>query len=1032
VTGHDPYRLPRSATPSRYDLVLEPDLDAGTFEGSESVVLDVHEPADELVLNAVDLSIGEGRLEGASGALEVTEVRPDPRTERVHLRLSGTAAPGTWRLRLSFSGSLSDRMHGFYRSTYTAEDGEVRTIGTTQFESTDARRAFPCWDEPDLKAVFGVTLVAPERHLAISNGPELSREPAGDGRVRVRFGDTMPMSTYLVAFVVGPLEATEPVDVDGVPLRVIHQPGKGHLTGFALEVGAFCLRFFSDYYGIPYPAHKLDMVALPDFAQGAMENLGCITYRESLLLADRAKATQPELATIADVIAHEIAHMWFGDLVTMRWWNGIWLNEAFATFMELIAVDAYRPDWERWSQFLRARSVAFEIDALRSTRPVEYEVRSPDDAAGMFETLTYTKGAAVLRMLEQYLGPERFRDGIRRYLGEHRYGNTETHDLWDAIEAATGEPVRRIMDGWILKGGYPEISTELVEGGVRLTQRRSVLTGEPDEATWDVPLLVRAGGKTAPVLVEPSGTGIPDPGDGPVVVNAGAHAFVRVRYDEVLLARITGALEELSADERTQLVDDTWAAVVAGRGSAAAFCRFAAAFDGETEYPVWQALLQGLGWCERSLEGEPRERFRSFVRALVRPALDRVGWEPREGERDLDRPLRGALVTALGVLGADPNAVGFAREIEAEARRGQAVDASLVSAAVTVLASTGGTGEYEAFLRARSEAATPQEELRYLYALPDFRDPALVERTVAMALSDQIRPQNAPGVLARAIANREHGERAWAVVKERWAEVERRLAPSTVVYVTEGVRFLATPELVQDAGTFFAGHPIPQSALQLQQNLERQRVNAALRQRASTELAEAFASYSAQAIAVRSPFAPQTRATTCSFGSGTYAPESNAASEVAPPGSAKIRTASHSRRWASRIASSGTSTTRSTQRDTIAKAISPASAAPSESAAYPPTSTSTGRPASRAAVMQRLASGSTPITRVRPSYQAATPPISPPPPIATSTVSASGTCSDSSAASVPWPATTSGWSYACITSAPVSSARARLAASAWS
>jgi puromycin-sensitive aminopeptidase len=841
VSDEAEYRLPRTVVPRRYDLVLEPDLESGTFAGSEAVVVDVVDAVEEIVLNAAGLEIGTGRLEGPGGTLEIAEVRLDREAERAHLRLSAIAEPGEWTLHLTYSGALSERMDGFYRSTYQDEEGRSRTIATTQFESTDARSAFPCWDEPDLKAVFGVTLVAAEGLLAISNGPEIGREPAGDGRVRVTFGDTMPMSTYLVAFVVGPLEATEPVDVDGVPLRVIHRPGKGHLAEYALEVGAFCLRFFAEYYDIAYPAEKLDMVALPDFAQGAMENLGCITYRESLLLADRSKATQPELASIADVVAHEIAHMWFGDLVTMRWWNGIWLNEAFATLMELLAVDAYRPDWERWSQFLRTRSIAFEIDALQSTRAIEFPVRSPDDASGMFETLTYTKGAAVLRMLEQYLGPERFRDGIRRYLDLHRLGNTETHDLWDAIEETTGEPVRRIMDGWIFKGGYPLVSTELVEGSVRLAQRRYVLAGEEGDDAWDVPMLVRAGGKTAPVLIEPQGTSVPETGGGSVVVNAGAHAFARVRYDEVLLARITASLQELSADERTQLVDDTWAAVVAGRGSAAAYCRFAASFEHESEYPVWQALLQGLGWCERFLEGEPRERFRSFVRSLVRPALDEVGWEPREGERDLAKPLRGALVASLGVLGADPNAVALAREIEAEARRGEPVDASLASAAVAVIAAAGSADEYETFLRARDQATTPQEELRYLYALPEFRDAGLLERTVSAALTDDIRPQNAPWIFSRAIANREHGEHAWAMVKERWAEIEARLAPSTLVYVADGIRYLTMPGLVADSEGFFAEHPIPQSARQLQQQLERQRVNAALRARVADELADAFA-----------------------------------------------------------------------------------------------------------------------------------------------------------------------------------------------
>ncbi len=837
------YRLPATVVPSRYDLTLEPDLDAGTFSGSEDVRVRVLQPVDEVVLNADELEIHDGWLEGPGGRLEVTEVRMDAESERAHLRLSGTAEPGEWTLHLGFDGTLSDRMTGFYRSTYKDDDGAERVIATTQLESTDARRAFPSWDEPDAKAVFGVTLVVPDGLLAISNGAEVEREDLGDGRVRVRFAETMPMSTYLAAFVVGPLEATQAVDVDGIPLRIVHQPGKAHLTSFALEVGAFCLRFFRDYYGIDYPGDKLDMVALPDFAQGAMENLGCITYRESLLLVDPHKATQPELASVADVIAHEIAHMWFGDLVTMRWWNGIWLNEAFATLMELLAVDAYRPDWERWSSFLRARAIAYEVDALESTRPIEYPVHSPDDAAGMFDVLTYTKGAAVLRMLEQYLGAERFRDGIRRYLTEHRFGNTETHDLWDAIEAASGEPVRRIMDGWIFQGGYPEITTELrSDGSVALTQRRYRMSRDgSSDASWDVPLLVRTGSKTAPVLIEPGGTSVVLEGDDPVVVNAGAHAFTRVRYDEVLLARITGELEGLSTDERSQLVDDTWAAVMAGRGSAAAFCRFAAAFEGEAELPVWQALLQGLGWCERFLEGQPRERFRSFVRSLVGPALQRVGWEPREGERELDKPLRGALLSSLGILGADPNAQALAREIERESRAGADVDASLASAAVAVIAAWGTEEDYERHLEAREVAATPQEQLRYLYTLADFRKPDLLERTMRMALTDDVRAQNVPGLLGRAIANREHGDLAWAFVKERWSDIERRIAPSTLVYVAEGVRFLATPELVEDTAAFFREHEVPQSGMQLQQHLERQRVNAELRRRAAAELAEAFA-----------------------------------------------------------------------------------------------------------------------------------------------------------------------------------------------
>ncbi len=358
---------------------------------------------------------------------------------------------------------LNDKLKGFYRSTFVDTDGEQQVIATTQFEATDARRAFPCWDEPELKAVFGVTLVVDDDLAALSNAQELSRSPRGDGKVAVRFADTMKMSTYLVAFIVGPLDVTLPVDVNNTPLRVAYPRGKGHLTDYALDVGRFCLDFFADYYGIVYPGGKLDLVAVPDFAFGAMENLGCVTFREVLLLVDPAEVTQPELQNVTDVIAHELAHMWFGDLVTMKWWNGIWLNEAFATFMEMLATDAYRPEWDRWVSFGLSRSAAFDVDSLKSTRPIEYPVESPEDAEGMFDILTYEKGAAVVRMLEQYLEPEPFRDGIRRYLAQHQFENTETTDLWDAIEQATGEPVRRMMDSWIFQGGFPVVDVDLVE-----------------------------------------------------------------------------------------------------------------------------------------------------------------------------------------------------------------------------------------------------------------------------------------------------------------------------------------------------------------------------------------------------------------------------------------------------------------------------------------------------------------------------------------------------------------------------------------
>jgi puromycin-sensitive aminopeptidase len=845
--GESAHRLPRTVTPSRYELTIEPDLAEGTFRGAEDVRITVHEPVREIVLNAVDLQIEAGRLTNGNGTkLDVSEISLDRANERARVLLSEPATPGEWTLHLEFTGVLNERLVGFYPSTYTDAEGRTRVIATTHFEATDARRAFPCWDEPDLKAVFAVTLVVEDGLVALSNTPEVGREAAGDGKVAVRFDDTIPMSTYLVAWVVGPLELTEAVDVDGVPLRVAHVPGKGHLVDFAIEIGAFSLRFFTDYYGVPYPEKKVDFVALPDFAAGAMENLGLITYRESLLLVDPSQATQQELLAVADVVAHELAHMWFGDLVTMRWWNGIWLNEAFATFMANLAVDAFRPDWDRWGSFRRVCSTALEIDALDSTRPIEYPVNSPDDASDMFDSLTYTKGAAVLRMLERYLGPGRFRDGIQRYLKDHAFGNTETSDLWDSIEAATDEPVRRIMDTWIWQGGYPLVTVREDGDALSFAQERFRYDGGDDGTRWEVPLLVRESlGRDAEaraILVEPEGASLPRLAhDAVVVANAEGASFLRVGYEGGLRERIwSHALDALVSIERFGLVDDTWAGAVAGGVPAAEYLGLVRGLTEETDLHVWQSVVAGMGWFDRFVEGEPREGLRRYVRDLVRPAFDRLGWEPGTDEPDLVRSLRGTLVVALAILGGEAEVTARARELEEAARAGRPVDASLASAAVAVVAATGSRDDYERFLARSKDASTPQEQLRYLYALADFRDPALMDRTLALALSDEVRSQNAPFLLARAIANRDAGDRAWRFVKEHWQEANRRLPPNTIIYLADGVRLLTTPRQEADVQSFFAEHDIPQAKKMLRQVLERQRINVAFRRRAEPQLVAFF------------------------------------------------------------------------------------------------------------------------------------------------------------------------------------------------
>ena len=570
----------------------------------------MREETAEVQLNAVELTITRVAAEAPDGTRLDGTATLDPSSDRLHLHFPRALRPGPWTLHIAFQGILNDQLHGFYRSTFKDAEGRTHVMAATQFEAVDARRAFPCWDEPALKAVFGITLVVPDGYAAISNGAPVREEPAGPGRRAVTFADTIRMSTYLVAFIVGELEATEPVMIGKTPLRVWCVPGKRHLAGFARTAGAFCLDFFERYYGIPYPGDTLDLLAIPDFASGAMENLGAITFRETALLVDEAAASHGELERVADVVAHEVAHMWFGDLVTMTWWNGIWLNEAFATFMEMLAVDAWKPEWKRWVSFGVSRAAAMGVDGLHASRPIEFEVHAPRDCEAMFDLLTYEKGASVLRMLEQHIGPDTFREGVRLYLRWHEYENAETTDLWKALGEASGQPIPEVMDGWVFHPGYPLVGVRTEGARLVLSQRRFTYLREPatpgaghgaDEPAqlWRVPVTVRASvaGKTVEqkVLMAASAhevtlPGVPDW----VVVNAGGHGFYRVGYAPPLLERLTADLEGLAPIERFGLVSDAFALTQAGDLDAPAFLELTARFRDETDRNVWAVVVGSL------------------------------------------------------------------------------------------------------------------------------------------------------------------------------------------------------------------------------------------------------------------------------------------------------------------------------------------------------------------------------------------------------------------------------------------------------
>ena len=849
LAGDDPYRLPSTVIPKRYELRMAPDFASRRFSGRVVIEVAVGAPVTEIVLNAAELTISEATIRDAAGRTLAGTVTLDKEMERARIRFAEALAPGAWRLALAFAGALGESLRGFYRVRAGEADGKERALAITQFQAADARRAFPCWDEPAFKAVFEVTLVADRRLVALSNAAAMAEEPAAEPGARaVRFAPTVPMSTYLVAFVVGELEATPPRTVDGVPIRVWALPGRVALAAYGLDVGAFALHFLREFYGVPYPGDKLDLIGVPDFASGAMENLGAVIFRETNVLVDEPRASLAELRSVADNVAHEVAHMWFGDLVTMTWWDGLWLNEAFATFMALLVVDAWRPAWERWITFAVARADALEIDGLSATRPVEYAVRTPTEAESMFDTLTYKKGSAILRMMERHLGTEVFRRGVRAYLTKHRFANAQTRDLWAALGEASGLPVGAVMDTWVHRAGYPLVSVALGPDGRTLVvsqQRFRYLAGvaaTPGE-TWGVPVHVRvgtaSGARSVRRVLTATQTRLELP-ETPrwVVVNAEGDGFYRTRYSADLLGRLAADLRGvLSPIERFVLVDDAWAVALAGLSPVSEYLDLTARFRGEDDRNVWSAVLKGLTLLEHVVAAEDRPALAALVRDRVGPAAALVGASPAPGEAELRRELRADLLRALGTLGDDRAAQEDARRLARRYREDPAaVDASLAAAAIAVTAHAGGEAEYAGFLEQFRTTPSPQDRWRYLFALARFREPALVQRTQQMTLEGTIRPADGPYALRQMLLTVDARESTWRFVVAHWDALARSFTQAGLATLSEGLAALATPELERSVREFFATRRISLGGNTLERELERLRIAVAFGEREGAAL----------------------------------------------------------------------------------------------------------------------------------------------------------------------------------------------------
>ena len=843
----DAVTLPPNVTPRRYRLRLQPDLDSFTFSGDQAVDIEILEPTFSITLNAMDLWIRGASVNVDGTAIAAGTISLDSANETATLEFGQELPTGPARLDMSFTGVLNDKLLGFYRSEYVSQDGQARYLATTQFEATDARRAFPCWDEPARKASFDVTLVFAEGLRAVANTPVVEETSPGPGLKSVRFAETPVMSTYLLAFIVGDLVSIEADAANGTRMGIWTTPGKEDQAQFALDTSVKLLGYFNDYFGIPYPLPKLDHIAIPDFAAGAMENWGAITYRETALLVDPVNSSAGTRQRVAEVVAHEMAHMWFGDLVTMEWWDDLWLNESFASWMGTKAVDWLFPDWEMWTQFVNMdTNRALSLDGLKNSHPIEQEVKNPAEVSQLFDAISYSKGASVIRMLEQFLGPETFRQGLNRYLSNNMYANARTQDLWSALEEESGQPVTSIMDSWVKQMGYPvlQVDSERAEEHLELSMSQerfvydrplgpgSAEDGGSDPEVWQVPVTVNSGGEaSAATVMEGRETRLEMPAVGGwFKVNTGQTGFYRVNYSNDDWQRLVPAVSslELSATDRLGVQNDAYALSKAGLLPISQFLELARAYVNETDASVWSDLASNLRDIEQLIAGEPvHPAYQEFARGLFGPAARRAGWGPRPGDGHLDALLR---TTVLGQAGSYEDrevlqgAIGqFQRYLSDH----DSVHPDLRGVVCSLAAQAGDRSTYDQLWELEGQASLQEEKIRLLLALTRFQDTGLLNETLERALSSRVRSQDTITVVGGVAANIRGREPAWEFVKSNWAEFDRRYGSGGfgLMRLVSICSSFNTEENMADVERFFTDHPTPAAERTIRQALERMRLN---------------------------------------------------------------------------------------------------------------------------------------------------------------------------------------------------------------
>jgi puromycin-sensitive aminopeptidase len=825
-------RLYEQFQPEQYGLALDVDRDAMHFKGTVMIRgKKVGRPAQRLTFHQKGLKITSATVikhdKKGDQVFEIDRINNQNSFDEVRLHSETLFYPGDYTVTMGFEADITRPMNGIYPCFFT-HDGQEKQLIATQFESHHAREAFPCIDEPEAKATFDLTLLSPAGETAIANTPVKKQETTGTKLVTT-FETTPKMSTYLLAFVFGDMKYLEAKTKDGVLVRTYATPDNISYTQFALDCAVKTLEFYNEYFDIPYPLDKCDFVALPDFASGAMENWGCITFREQALLVDPKNTSLHLKQYVANVVAHELTHQWFGNLVTMRWWTDLWLNESFASWMSYLAVDQLFPDWKVWTQFIvDEQSLALKLDALEHTHPIEVEVKHPDEIRTIFDAISYEKGASILLMLHDYLGDKDFRDGLRVYLKRHAYSNTDTVDLWAAWEEASGKPVTKFMSAWTQQSGYPIVHASTN----KLTQERFYLnpTAKKEAANWPIPLLAEgldlATLDTAERKLASSDN---------YLLNRKRTSFFRAIYDTKLLDSLTsqvaaGKLDEL---DRLGLLGDAFEAAKAGYGSTVDALKLLEAYADEDSAMVWDVIAGGIGSIRVVMDDDAvRDSLKPFVRQLAAQQLQRLGWEEQASDSHFDLLLRPHIL-GLSSFGENPAVVKEALQRFNDMKQPEDVHPDLRGVVYGTAAREGGVAEFNKMLLMHNQATNSEERVTLAASLTSFEDPTLITRALAMITGDDVRLQDALYWIAYSFGNRHARQTTWQWLTENWDWLLKNLGTDLSffrmpIYAARG---FSDASFLPEFTAFFESHMSPAFERPVKQAVETIQWQAAWRQR---------------------------------------------------------------------------------------------------------------------------------------------------------------------------------------------------------